>query len=133
MQNQKAPTTIPDEDFGKLKSDLLDLRAKAEEMAKSGEVLMDALIDQFPDVARRRPTLFRLVANPDKDMSIPLGMVSILEAQRASWNLDIEDANHKLVTYMCDSTGFEQGKKWLAQAEKERRNARLGRPPSARK
>jgi hypothetical protein len=127
LRNQKTPTKIPNEDFSKLKAELLELRALAESKAKEGPIAATDLSDwrhKFVDLALQRPTLFNLVANPEKDMKIALGMVDILQNQREAKNYSLEDSNHQLVHYMCDQTGFEKGKTLLAQAEKEIRDAR---------
>ena len=127
VENQKTPTRIPNEDFGKLKQDLLTLRADVEETAKTGITAehISKWQKQYPDLISQRPTLFSIVINPQKDIKMALGMVQILQTQRESKDNDIETANHKLVTYMCDTTGFKQGKVWLEQAESERRQARM--------
>lgn len=128
-KEKKAHKRIPNEDFARLKADLIELRRLAEAAAaETGGTVPEGAIakwqEAYPDLALRRPTLFNMVVNPQKDLTMALGMVDILQGQRDSRNYDIEDANHKLVTYLCDQTGFQQGKEWLAQAEKERKTSR---------
>lgn len=130
MANYKQPTKIPNEDFTRLKTEMFALRALAEKRKaeKPDEPISEAerseWREMFSDMAMRRPSLFHIAANPDKDMKIALGMIDIMQFQRDSKNYDIEDATHKLVNFMCDQTGFAQGKRWLAQSEKERKEAR---------
>jgi hypothetical protein len=113
----EEPTTFPDEDYESVKKDVLALRARATAMVKRKRNITDGTKagweKQFPSLFQKRPTLFLMAADPNKDLTMALRMIEIMSSQRKAGNLNRKDANIKVMDALAKIGNVPEAAKWI--------------------
>lgn len=117
--SKDAPTHIPNEDFSKLKRDILTIRAEAIAKKKRHGKITDedrkGWEKRFSDIAYRRPFLFYMATDVERtpDISLATNMIDALENQRKTGDLSYQKSTRTLINMLSDKLNFPDAKRWL--------------------
>lgn len=119
QRKNKNRKHIPDENFERLKQELVVIRAKAVAVLKNkgkvSDVDREQILAEHETLAITRPTLFYHAISPDKDLTLAMEMIDILIARQSSGNRSLKKASKEMWNHLSDRLAFPEAKTWIKQ------------------